>query len=517
MRNCDSLSSENLKTYHATCDLGSNSFHLLIVRQDEVGGEIHVIDRIKEMVRMGGGISATGELDADTGERAIQCLQRFGQRLRDIPLSQVRIVGTQGLRRLRDPDSFMVPAEEALGFPIEIIAGREEARLIFLGVTGFMSQPRPVTRLVVDIGGGSTELIIGSGGHPGLLESLPFGCVSLTQRFFPDGKISASRWQAASDNFRTNFRRYKHQYRNVGWDESVGCSGTIRAIHEVCLQQSWTDKGITRKAMKKLRRELLGFENIADISLMGLSERRQPVFIGGVILLEALFQDLELRNMQISKWALREGVLLDLIGRYSTSDPRQQTIDQLSKRYSVDSDQANRVHDVATHLFEQIAEHGKLKKNEYNLLIWACQVHEIGLAISHQSYHLHSAYLIENSDMPGFSHQDQQLLAALILSQRGDLSEHQGKSSSRQKKLFLLVAILRLSLILCRSRNDASIPELQFELEYGSEAKLSLSLPHAWQQYHALTQSDLDSEKSQLSKLGIELILKSDSSLDLSR
>ena len=510
------MTSENLNTYHATCDLGSNSFHLLIIRQDEVGGEIHVIDRIKEMVRMGGGISANGELDEDTAERAIQCLQRFGQRLRDIPPSQVRIVGTQGLRRLRDPDSFLVPAEAALGFPIEIIAGREEARLIFLGVTGFMSQPQPITRLVVDIGGGSTELITGSEGLPGLLESLPFGCVSLTQKFFPDGQISASRWQAASNNFRANFRRYKHQYRNIDWVESVGCSGTIRAIHEVCLQQNWTSKGITRKAMCKLRNELLGFNNIADISLLGLSERRQPVFIGGVILLEALFQDLDLRNMQISRWALREGVLLDLIGRYSLSDPRQQTIDQLSKRYSVDAEQTSRVHDVATHLFEQIAENGKLKKNDYALLIWACQVHEIGLAISHQSYHQHSAYLIENSDMPGFSHQDQQLLATLVISQRDDLLvENHTNISSRQKKSFLLMAILRLSIILCRSRNDASIPELQLELEHSDDTQLILSLPVSWQQDHALAKSDLESEVIQLEKLDIKLILKNDNSLNL--
>ncbi len=510
------MTSDNLHTYHATCDLGSNSFHLLIVRQDEVGAEIHVIDRIKEMVRMGGGISSRGKLDKDTEERALQCLQRFGQRLRGIPRAQVRIVGTQGLRRLRNPRKFINAAETALGFRIEIIAGREEARLIFLGVTGFMSQPQPVTRLVVDIGGGSTEMIVGSQGQPALLESLSFGCVSLTQKFFADGKISRRRWQSARNLFRTNFRRYKYQYLNIDWDESVGCSGTIRAIHEVCLQQGWTSKGITRKAMLKLRDCLLDFKSIDEISLDGLSERRRPVFIGGVILLEALFQDLDLKNMQISKWALREGVLLDLIGRYSLTDPRQQTIGQLSKRYSVDSEQVERVLRVSSDLFRQISTAGGLKKNDHELLVWACHVHEIGLAISHQSYQKHSAYLIENSDMPGFSHQDQQLLAKLILSQRRELAEDLYELvPSRQKKLFLLIAIFRLSIILCRSRNDASIPDLVLDLNKAKATRLVLRLPKSWQQKHALALSDLQAETSQLEKLGFELILKNDPKCNL--
>ncbi len=470
------------------------------------------------MVRMGGGISDQGDLDQETREKAIGCLQRFGQRLREIPLSQVRIVGTQGLRRLRNPQHFLNDAENALGFPIEVIAGREEARLIFLGVTGFMSQPQPITRLVVDIGGGSTELIIGKHGQPELLESLPFGCVSVTHKYFKDGIISADKWQAASNNFRSVFRRYKNQYKNVGWKEAVGCSGTIRAIHQVCLQQNWTTKGITRKAMAKLRHTLLSYQSIEEIALAGLSERRKPVFIGGVIILEALFQDLELRNMQVSRWALREGVLLDLMGRFGLSDPRQQTIDQFCKRYSVDTNQADRVHKVATELFEQIADYGDLKQTDYALLSWACQIHEIGLVVSHQQYQQHSAYLIENSDMPGFSHQDQQSLAALVESQRDYLPEQLVVNhSNHQKKLSLLLTIFRLSLILCRSRNDASIPNLQFKAgkQHLSEAKtiqLILSLPSSWQDNHALTRSNLETEVNQLTSLGIELILDTEDS-----
>ena len=513
------LTFKTLQTYHATCDLGSNSFHLLIVRQDEIDGDIHVVDRIKEMVRIGGGISDQGDLNQETRENAIDCLQRFGQRLREIPLSQVRVVGTQGLRRLRHPQNFLHDAEKALGFPIEVIAGREEARLIFLGVTGFMSQPQPITRLVIDIGGGSTELITGKHGKPELLESLPFGCVSITQKFFVDGNVSAEKWQAASDNFRSEFRRYKNQYKNVDWVESVGCSGTIRAIHEVCLQQNWTTKGITRKALNKLRHNLLSYQNIDEIALAGLSERRKPVFIGGVIILEALFQDLELRNMQISRWALREGVLLDLMGRFGLSDPRQQTIDQFCKRYSVDTNQADRAHKVATELFEQIADSGDLKQSDYALLSWACQIHEIGLVISHQNYQQHSAYIIENSDMPGFSHQDQQLLAALVVSQRDYLPEQLVvKHSKRQIKLSLLLTIFRLSLILCRSRNNTSIPKLRFEvgkqdLIEANNIQLILSLSGSWQNNHAITRSDLEAEVSQLTSLGIALIFETEDSL----
>ena len=330
---------ERANTY-AAVDLGSNSFHLLVARREH--GELRVIDRIKEMVRLGGGLDADGNLDSAVQERAFACLARFGQRLRGIPTDNLRAVGTQTFRRMKNANSFLMIAETALGCSIDIIAGREEARLIYLGVTQGVAGSEK-RRLVIDIGGGSTELVIGEGLKLLQMESLQYGCVSLTRRFFPDGRISTDRWQKAVQSVMADLQELKIRYLETGWDSAIGSSGTIKAVEEICRRMGWLEKDISADALYMLRDRLLEFDTIDAVKLPGLTERRHPVLIGGLAMLQACFDVLELETMKVSPYALREGVLNDLLGRLEQRDPRDKTVEAFMHRYSVDREQVERV------------------------------------------------------------------------------------------------------------------------------------------------------------------------------
>ncbi len=297
------MPSERSQTY-AAVDLGSNSFHLLVARREH--GELRVIDQIKEMIRLGGGLDQDGTLDPAVQERAFACLARFGQRLRGIPANNLRAVGTQTFRRLKNANAFLAVAETALGCSIDIIAGREEARLVYLGVTQGVSGHEE-RRLVIDIGGGSTELVIGEGLEPIEMESLQYGCVSLTRQFFADGKITRKRWKKAVRSVMADLQELQTRYRQTGWDSAIGSSGSIKAIAEICRLQSWVEKDINMDALYFLRDKLLSFGSIDAVDLPGLSERRHPVLVGGLVMLLACFKALRLENMKVSPYALREG------------------------------------------------------------------------------------------------------------------------------------------------------------------------------------------------------------------
>ena len=323
---------ESSNTY-AAVDLGSNSFHLLVARREH--GELRVIDRIKDMVRLGGGLDEQGNLDPAVQDRAFSCLARFGQRLRGIPVENLRAVGTQTFRRMNNANAFLMIAETALGCSIDIIAGREEARLIYLGVTqgvaGLEDQ-----RLVIDIGGGSTELVIGKGLDPLEMESLQYGCVSLTRRFFGDGRITRKRWDAAVNSVMADLQELRVRYRGAGWDAVVGSSGTIKAVEVICQRMGWLEKDISADALCMLRDRMLKFDTIESVNLPGLTERRHPVLIGGLAMLYACFEALGIETMKVSPYALREGVLHDLLGRLEQKDPRDKTVAAFMSRYSVD-------------------------------------------------------------------------------------------------------------------------------------------------------------------------------------
>jgi exopolyphosphatase/guanosine-5'-triphosphate,3'-diphosphate pyrophosphatase len=493
------ITAKRSNTY-AAVDLGSNSFHLLVARREH--GELRVIDRIKEMVRLGGGLDETGLLDPEVQDRAFACLARFGQRLRGIPADNLRAVGTQTFRRMKNSNAFLMVAETALGCPIDIIAGREEARLIYLGVTQGVAGLEE-RRLVIDIGGGSTELVIGEGLNQLEMESLQYGCVSLTRRFFGDGKITAKRWKKAVRSVLADLQELRLRYLRTGWDSAIGSSGTIKAVEEICRQQGWIEKDINLDALYLLRDRLLDYDTIDAVQLAGLSERRHPVLIGGVVMLLACFKALELETLKVSPYALREGVLHDLLGRLDDQDPRDKTVDAFMARYSVDHQQVDRVKLIALRVCDKIADGMFLRPLHRQLLAWAADLHEVGLSVSHSQYQLHSGYLVENSDMAGFTRQEQLFLAALVQNHRRAIPRgFADKLPARMHEpLRMTLFCLRFACILCRSRDDQTSPTFRMS---GGDNMITASFPEEWKKSHPLTMFDLRQEAGDLESIRLQ-------------
>lgn len=491
--------SERTDTY-AAVDLGSNSFHLLVARREH--GELRVIDKIKEMVRLGGGLDQDGQLDPVTQERAFACLARFGQRLRGIPVDNLRAVGTQTFRRMKNANSFLMIAETALGCSIDIIAGREEARLIYLGVTQGVSA-RDGRRLVIDIGGGSTELVIGNGLTPMETESLQYGCVSLTRRFFGDGRINPKRWKKAERSVMADLQELRVRYMKTGWQSVIGSSGTIKAVEEICRQLGWLEKDINADALHMLRDRLLEFETIDSVRLPGLTERRHPVLIGGLVMLYACFKALDIDSMQVSRYALREGVLHDLLGRLDSKDPRHKTVDAFMSRYGVDRDQVQRVKRTALTACDKMSDTMFLRSVHRALLSWAADLHETGLGVSHSRFQLHSGYLVENSDMAGFTRQEQLFLAALVRNHRRQVStDFADQLPARlHEPLRVTLFCLRFACILCRSREDGAIPPFRLS---SSDNIITVSFPESWKESHPLTMFDLQQESREIESIGVK-------------
>lgn len=484
----------------AAVDLGSNSFHMIVART--VNGHIQVIDRLRDMVRLAAGLDDNNVLTPEASARALACLLRFGQRLRDFPSSRVRVVGTNTLRKMRKSEQFLAAAQEALGHPIEIIAGREEARLVYLGVAHGLATTED-SRLVVDIGGGSTEVIIGKGFSTRVRESLHMGCVSMSQRFFADGEITESRMQQAVLAGRLEVRPVKHAFRKIGWQLAVGSSGTIRAIRTLVQHQGWCDSGITAGALKKLRKTLVAAGHIDNIDFETLNPQRRAVLPGGVAVLSAVFKALNIEEMSVSDEALREGLIYDMVGRYSEYDVRDHTVDQLAQRFSVDTDQARRVCLTAQHLFDHVAKCWALQAQHKLWLRWAAQLHEIGLAVSHSQYHKHGSYLVSNADMSGFSRQNQQILAVLIRGHRRKLpkSEFARLTEELRRAAQQLTALLRIAVLLHRSRSNKHDRNYSVECDTNS---ITLRFPENWMDEHPLSTVEMEQESQRLKSIDIK-------------
>ncbi len=486
----------------AALDLGSNSFHMVVAQR--VLGQLRVVDRLRETVRLAEGLDGRGGLDVEVQERALACLARFGQRVADIPPQRVRAVATNTVRQLRAPQGFLMPAEAALGHAIEVVSGREEARLVYLGVAHAQPPKDGQLRLVIDIGGGSTECIIGSGLDAIERESLQAGCVASTRRFFGNGKLSRKRWKEALTEVTAEFQQFAAGYRSLGWDEAIGSSGTNKAIGEICAAMKLTKGAVTAEALPVLRDRLLQAERIDDIDLPGLSADRRPIIAGGVLVLEAVFAALGLQRMAVSKAALREGVLYDMLGRGGADDPRKASVAALVHRYGIDLDQARRVEATALHLFDQVAKAWSLDADDRQRLSRAARLHELGLAIAHSGYHVHGAYVLENSDIAGFSQQEQRVLAVLVRTHRRGIP----KSGFEMIPDRLLAnakrsaALLRLAVLLHRSHDTEALPVLQL---HADAERLSLSLDRDWLQARPLLRADLAGEPDDMSGLGIQL------------
>jgi len=491
------------RTLYAAVDLGSNSFHMLVARREH--GEMRVIDRIREMVRIAGGLDADGRLDEATRERALDCLARFGQRLAEIPREHVRAVGTQTFRRLKHPQRFLIVAETALGVPIDVISGREEARLVWLGVTGgTAAADRP--RLVIDIGGGSTELVGGRALEPEFTESLQFGCVGVTRKAFGKGRISKRRWMRAGEEIATELQALHSAAAPFAEHHAIGSSGTVRAIQAIVAALDGNLPGdIRREQVDRLADRIIGAGHNDRIDLPGLSPRRAPVIAGGVLLLHSCMKALDIKQLEVSPYALREGLLHDMVGRLEQRDPREHSVAAMAERFAVDRAQAERVRDFALAGFEQIAENAGLARVHRDLLEWACALHEIGLGIAHSQYQIHSAYIVEHSDMAGFSRQEQQLMAMLLRHQRRKLPAD--ALAALPERLHApgraLLALIRLAVLLARARSDADLPD--FALTMPDPGRLRLGLPPGWPAAHPLSTRGLRLERTQLRHIDLAL------------
>ena len=485
----------------AAVDLGSNSFHLVVARYEH--GEPRVIDRLRDSVRLAAGLRPDGSLEESRRDKALASLARFGQRLRTLPQQRVRAVATNTVRRLSAPAAFLSAAEAELGHPIEVVSGREEARLIYLGVAHGVPDS-PERRLVIDIGGGSTEFIIGQHFDALEKESLQMGCVASTLRFFEDGKLTPKRWKQAQTEIAVELQQFAADYRGVGWGDTIGSSGTIRAIGGVMQETGWSVAGITLASMHKLRDVLLDFGNVEKINLPGLPEERASVIAGGAAILEASFVALDLKTMRVCETAMREGLLYDMIGRAEHRDPRTASIDALALRYAVDHAHAKRVEKTALALFEQAAKPWQLGSAERDWLSWAARIHEIGLAIAHSQHHLHGAYIVENSDLAGFARHEQQVLSAILRGHRRKPDEAVLKSLPERlrRPTARVTALLRLAVLLQRSRAAEPPPPMTLNID---DRTLQLGLPRRWLDAHPLTRADLEQEREYLKHYDIKL------------
>ena len=487
----------------AAVDLGSNSFRLQLAQVDD--GRILFQDSLKETVRLGAGLRKDKSLDEAVQARAIACLERFGERLRGFPPQAVRAVATNTFRVARNSAQLLKEAQAALGFPIEVIAGREEARMIFVGVSRSLP-PVQHKRLVVDIGGGSTEFIIGAGIAPQKMESLCMGCVSYSMQYFPEGRISAGNMQKAEIAAAAEIQNISKQFTAGQWREAIGSSGTARALGEIMRLNDLggsEDGAITRDGLTRLRQIMIKAGNSGKLELQGLSADRAAVLPGGFAIMHAAFDALNIERMTTVATALREGVLYELVGRMQHRDTREATVRSFMRRYHVDREQAKRVQKLALRLLKQVGQTLSMDiavARQY--LVWAASLHEIGQSIAHSGFHKHSAYIIENADMSGFSNTEQATLGLLLRAQRRSLGKAGLPAGDDDRGL--LVLILRLATLFHRNRLADHTAELKLSrIKHG----FCLEIAQDWLARNPLTAAELESEQACWDEIGVRFRL----------
>ena len=508
---------------YAALDLGSNSFHLIVAQHHPTppgdaalgaaGGRLQVVDRHRETVRLAEGLDADNAITDAAAARALACLRRLGQRIAHLPAAHVRIVGTNALRRARNAGAFIADAQRALGHRVEIVSGREEARLIYLGVSHSLEGVgQREARLVVDIGGGSTELILGERFQPRLMESLYMGCVSMSASFFADGRVTAARFAAAEDAARQELEPVQEIYRARGWDTAIGASGTLIAVHDAILEHTGR-RGITRAGVTALKGHLARVGQAAAVGLAAVDAERAPVFPGGLAIVSALCEALGIDTMTVSSGALREGLLHDLLGRVHAEDIRETTVADLMRRYGVDAPHATRVADTASAMLAQVswralagpfgnagAPHPAEPVDAAARLVrWAALLHEIGMDVAHSQYHKHGGYLLDNMDLPGFSRSEQHDLAALVRAHRRKFPAAQLAAAPG---LVPLAVLLRLAVVLHRGRLAQPLPSFSVQV---AAHEVALVFPRKWLAAHPLTNLDLKEEAGYLAAVPIKL------------
>ena len=491
-----------IPTNVAAVDLGSNSFHMIICSLQD--GKLQTIDRLKEMVRLAAGLDENKTLDHATQDKALACLERFGQRISNFPANSVRIVGTNTLRQARNADQFIHKAERALGHPIHIISGIEEARLIYQGVAHSLASTAN-NRFVMDIGGSSTEYIIGQHDTAHTKESLNMGCVTVSQNFFKNGHISKKAFKKATLFVEQQLEPFQDTFNSQHYDEAIGASGSLKAISNVLLTSGFSSNGITLAGMELLVAHLLTLDHVDKIHFPALSIERRPVFIGAVAIVYATFKTLNIRQMTVSDGALREGLVHDLLGRIYDHDIRSQTSQTIAIRYHTDTRHAEQIKATIRYMVEQLDDQICFNDNPASLqyLEWAAELHEIGFEIAHSQYHKHSAYIIENADLAGFSKQDQMILSSLVRSHRKkfSLSRFDDLPAPWRRFTPIMSIVFRLATVLHRNRHSIR-PDFKISIE-GTD--IALCFAEQWLEQSPLTQADLKQEAQYLKEARFNL------------
>ncbi|HWX35475.1 MAG TPA: Ppx/GppA phosphatase family protein [Steroidobacteraceae bacterium] len=486
----------------AAVDLGSNSFHMVVARHSH--GQLVILDRLREMVRLAAGLGESGRLDDAATDRALRCLERFGQRLRAMNADSVRVVGTNALRRAKRKRWFLERARAALGHPIEIISGLEEARLIYSGVV-HTSPMSPDKRLVIDIGGGSTEVVIGEAFNPLLLESLSVGCVGLSAICFDDGRISEKRFERARTAVRLELEPIHEAYRKLGWLQAFGSSGTVRVIGDVLRRLNSDAPRITLDNLRLLAERVIAAGHVEELDLPDVDAERAPVFPAGLAILLEIVESFGIDRVRVAEGAMREGLLYDLMGRFTDEDARVRSVRAMEMRYHVDALQADRVEATAVALLEQVeSEWGLEDPLAEFVLRWAARLHETGLDIAHSKYQRHSAYLLEHADMPGFPREEQLLVSALVGGHRRQLSFESLEDllPPWDRLTEFLIVVLRLAVLLHRGRSPQPLPDVRLAVKGRT---VTMQLPQGWMKEHPLTLEDLEQERAYLKDAGFRL------------
>ena len=479
----------------AAVDLGSNSFRLQIARVE--GEQLYMLDGLREQVRLAAGLTPERFLDADAQQRALDALSLFAERLRDLPQEAVRAVATNALRVAKNAPDFIPQAEHVLGFPIEVISGLEEARLIYIGVAHGLPQTDD-NLLVMDIGGGSTEFIIGKGLTPLKLESLYMGCVSFTSRFFTDGKINKQNLRQAELAARSELQTIAADFKGQ-WQQAIGSSGTARSLADILDLNGFSTDGITREGLEMLRTHLLKVGDAQKLNLIGLRPDRAPILAGGFAIMYAAFSELDITSMRPALGALREGVLYDLWGRFHNDDMRDVTVQHFMHRYHVDTNQTERVSKLSSNLAKQFLGN-RASESSLQILRWVASLHGIGIRVAHSGYHKHTAYILANADMPGFSKKEQARMSMLALAHRGNLKKLKDLLTSEED--CALAMSLRLAVLFYRNRSDVNLPEMQANI---SGKKYLIAIDSEWLTQNPLTETALQEETKQWKTLGISL------------
>lgn len=487
--------------YLAAIDLGSNSFHLVVARIEE--GHVHILDSLKEMVRLGGGLDQNGRLSEEARIRALSCLDRFAERVQKLPQGSVAAVGTNTLRQAKNSRQFLQSASEVLGHPISIIGGKEEARLVYLGVSHSLVA-EDGKRFVMDIGGGSTELIIGEGFEPLHLSSLEMGCVSVSRAFFRNGSLCRKNWEKARIAAHIELRPVRRYFRDVGWISAAGASGTIKAAGSIVKALGLETYHITLDSLYAIRDKMIEAGHVRGLHLPGLDSDRQPVFAGGLAILISTFEALKIETMQVSEGALREGLLYERLGRIQSEDTRLKTISSVQQRFQISQQHARRVSSTSQRLLTACEKAWDLQLVDAERLHWASSLHEIGLAVSLSGYQKHGAYLLANADLPGFSMEEQDWMSILVRCQRKKISEKlfRGLPEKNQKTALRLAILLRLATLLHRSRKDETAI---IEQVVASDNNLTLQFAQYELINHPMQRASLEQEAKYLKNVDFNL------------